>query len=150
VFIDGKINSDKYIELLCSNFLPYVDALINDGAMNITFQQDNATPHTAKKSHAWMEEEFKEREIELMVWPPYSPDMSSIENLWAHLKLELHRQYPDTSSLHGSPDTFKCILIPRLMEVWWSIGAEVLNALIESMPRRVNALWEAKGWYTAY
>jgi len=97
-----------------------------------------------------MEEEFKEREIELMVWPPYSPDMSPIENLWAHLKLELHRQYPDTSSLHRSPDTFKRILIPRLMEVWWSIGAEVLNALIESMPRRVNALWEAKGWYTAY
>jgi len=150
VFIDGKINSDKYIELLRSNFLPYVDALINDGATNITFQQDNATPHTAKKSCAWMEEEFKEREIELMVWPSNSPDMSPIENLWAHLKLELHHRYPDTSSLHGSPDTFKRILIPRLMEVWWSIGAEVLNALIESMPRRVNALWEAKGWYTAY
>jgi len=38
MFIDGKINSDKYIELLRSNFLLYVDTLINDGATNITFQ----------------------------------------------------------------------------------------------------------------
>ena len=24
-------------------------------------------------------------------WPPYSPDINLIENLWAHLKLELYR-----------------------------------------------------------
>jgi len=55
MFIDGKINSDKCIELLRLNFLSYLDALINDGAMNIIFQQDNATPHTAKRTRAWME-----------------------------------------------------------------------------------------------
>ena len=76
--------------------------------------------------------------------------MNSIENLWAHLKLELHRRYPDTNSLQGSADAIKTILKTRLNEVWWQIGEEVLRNLIDSMPQRVRALLDAKGWYTKY
>jgi len=32
-------------------------------------------------------------------WPPYSPDMNLIENLWGYLKLELHWRYLDTATL---------------------------------------------------
>ena len=42
------------------------------------------------------------------------------------------------------------ILKRRLFEVWWAIGEEVLNELVESMPRHVHALLEAKRWYTEY
>ena len=150
VFVDGTVNADKYIELLRETVLPFLDALLEDGTTNIVFQQDNATPHTANRTRAWLENVLKERGIALMDWPPNSPDMSPIENLWARLKLELHRRYPDTASLRGNPNTVKQILIPSLMEVWWNIGEEVLNALIESMLQRVNALWKAKGWYTGY
>ena len=85
-----------------------------------------------------------------MEWPLRSPDMNLIKNLWAHLKLELHRRYPDTATLRGSPGYIRQVLSERLHEVWWSIGEEVLDRLIESMPHRVQALIDARGWYTDY
>ena len=36
------------------------------------------------------------------------------------------------------------VLKHRLLEVWWDIGEEVLNGLVESMPQRMRALLKAK------
>jgi transposase len=98
-FINGMVNSDVYIDIIRNNLLPYLDALCDDGIIGITFQQDNARPHTSKKTHAF----FDTTTIVVMEWPPNSPDMNLIENLWAHLKVKLHRQYPDTATLRGPP-----------------------------------------------
>ena len=76
--------------------------------------------------------------------------MNPIENSWAHLKLQLYIRYPDTRHLSGSSDVVRAELSKRLAEVWWILGEEVLNALVESMPARVEALIAAKGWYTDY
>jgi len=76
--------------------------------------------------------------------------MNLIEHLWEHLKLELHQPYSDTFALKGSPNVVKMKLKERLMEIWWQIGEEVLDQLIDSMPGRVRALIHAKGWYTEY
>src|SRR5579859_4735126 len=81
---------------------------------------------------------------------PIHQTLNPIEHLWACLKLELHRRYPDTKTLRGSPDAIKCVLRVQLMEVWWDIGEEVLDRLIDSMSRRVEALLAAEGWYTDY
>ena len=40
--------------------------------------------------------------------------MNLIEELWAHLKAELDRRYPDTKSLQGIPDAIKQKLQERL------------------------------------
>jgi hypothetical protein len=85
-----------------------------------------------------------------MEWPPNSPDINPIENLRAHLKLELHRLYPDTKCLSGSPAIIRQVLKRRLLKVWWNIGEDVLKGLVESMPQRVRALCKVKGWYTKY
>jgi hypothetical protein len=74
--------------------------------------------------------------------------MNPIENLWAYLKLKLHQRYPDTKYLSGSSAVIKGISKRQLFEVWWAIGEDILNGLIESMPQRVCALLKAKGWYT--
>jgi len=38
----------------------------------------------------------------------------------------------------------------RVEETWESIGAEVYKNLIKSMPRRIDAVLKAKGYWTKY
>ena len=131
-------------------FLPFLDAVYTDDPTPHEFQQDNAHPHVAKITRDWFKPLAEKYDLKLMQWPPNSPDMNPIEHLWERLKRELHQRYPDTFSLKGSPESIKATLRQRLYEVWWDIGEDALNSLIESMPRRVKALLKAGGWYTEF
>ena len=71
--------------------------------------------------------------------------MNLIENLWAHVKIELYKRYPDTATLCGPPHIIRAKLRERLLEVWWEIREDVLNPLVDSMVDRVQALIDAKG-----
>jgi len=146
----GMVNQHVYMDVLRENLLPFINALYEDGFTDFTFQQDGASPHTAKKTCEFLETAMKEHHFSLMEWPAISPDMNPIEHLWSHIKLELHRQYPDTWILKGPPEHVRRILQERIEKIWWKIGEEVLDKLVDSMPRRVHALLDAKGWYTNY
>jgi transposase len=150
VFIDGRIRKAEYIAILEQNLLKYIDPLTADGLRDIVFQKDNARPHAATLTREWLNEAARAHGFTIMEWPPNSPDMNPIENLWAHLKLGLHRQYPDTKYLSGPPMIIRQILKRRLLKVWWDIGEDVLKGLVESMPERVKALRKVRGWYTRY
>ena len=58
---------------------------------------NNALVHTARTVKAIL----RELEIELMDWPPYSPDLNLIKNLWALMKAEIYLLYPE---LEHAPD----------------------------------------------
>ena len=47
VFVDDSIKKEQYIAILDQYLLEFIDALGADGLRDITFQQDNARPHTA-------------------------------------------------------------------------------------------------------
>ena len=68
--------------------------------------------------------------------------LNPIEHLWDHLKRQL-RKY-DTSP-HGVHELWN-----RLVEEWNEIPLEVCQNLIESMPRRIQAVIRAKGGHTKY
>ena len=85
-----------------------------------------------------------------MQWPPYSPDLSPIENRWKRLKEKLQNQHPELATWPGGG----CIVQAKLREVlpedWDQIESDYLQSLCSSMCTRVNAVIEAKGWYTKY
>ena len=138
VFISGSVNQDVYIELLRMDFEPFVEALAANGETNLEFQHDNASSHTAKKTAEFLKVLVRRHGLTLMDRPVNSPDLSPIENLGAHLKLELRQRFPDTATLKGSRETIKAALQERLHKIWWDIGEEVLNDMVNGMPK----LWE--------
>jgi transposase len=72
----------------------------------MTFMQDNAPIHTAKAVKKW----FEDHQIELMLWPPYSPDLNPIEHVWSLLKHKLYQLHPDIEDIAGGLETVRTIL----------------------------------------
>ena len=108
--------------------------------------QDGARVHTAKVSMAF----FEEHSIILYDHPPYSPDLNPIEHIWVHMKRILHRMYPDVVNLRGCPQTIQRRLAEILPKVWEEIPEGYFEAMLDSMPDRVQAVIDARGWYTRY
>ncbi|KAJ5883464.1 uncharacterized protein N7473_010350 [Penicillium subrubescens] len=90
--LSGDPNADKkgitkeVIHDLYQRILPTL--LDNEDAI---FQHDNAPTHTARIIQALL----IQLNITVMEWPPYSPDLNPIENLWALLKADILRIRPD-------------------------------------------------------
>ena len=75
-------------------------------------------------------------------WIAQSPDMSPIEQLWEELDRRLRS--------HEDKPTSKEHLFQMLKEEWEKIPEDVALNLVDSMPRRVEALVKAKGHHTKY
>ena len=75
-------------------------------------------------------------------FPPYSPDLNPIENLWAVLARAVEQRPPDTMEE----------LQDRVAEEWGKVDKEkeLLRSLAHSMPPRCAAVIEAEGWHTKY
>jgi len=109
------------------------------------FMQDNAPIHKAHIIRDW----FAIRGIDVMDWPPYSPDLNPIENLWALLKAEMYILHPELVGAPNNAETLD-LLIRCAIDTWNRLGEDLLNRLIDTMERRVKAVIEAEGWYTKY
>jgi transposase len=112
---------------------------------NDIFMHDNASVHTARIVKRILEE----MGIRVMIWPPYSPDLNPIENLWALLKAKIYEKYPE---LEHAPDTEDTLdrLIEAAKEAWHAIRPSILENLSRTMPHRIQAVITADGWYTPY
>jgi transposase len=50
---------------------------------------DGSKAHRNKKIDQYLED----CEVEFLDWPPYSPDLNPIENIWAWIKYKLYSEY---------------------------------------------------------
>lgn len=81
--LDGAITGTVYTRVLEEHLLGLLDELPVAEVDEYTFQQDNARVHTGLEAQAF----FVLSNVQPTEWPPYSPDLSPIENVW---RLPIH------------------------------------------------------------
>lgn len=133
-FIQGNMNAIQYISILRDNL--FNSAVKLGIADSYYFQQDNDPKHTAYITRLWLLYNVKKR----LQTPPQSPDLNPIENLWHILDMQVRKRKISN----------KADLKQALREEWLKISSETCHKWIESMPRRLQAVIEAKGMHTKY
>jgi len=111
-----------------------------------SFMQDNAPIHKAKKTLKW----FEDQGIPVVEWPPYSPDLNPIEQIWFQLKKLVYEVNPEMDNLSGGEEKVREELAKALKEAWERIDQKYFDALWQSMERRCQAVLRADGWQTKY
>ena len=100
------------------------------------FLQDNAPQHKSFLVRSWL---FNHG-IQCIDFPPYSPDLNPIENLWADLARRVEQ--------------FQCDTMEELQDVvaeeWKNTDKDLLRTLARSMPERCQAVIDAQGDHTRF
>ena len=136
IILEGRITGEVYQELLENHLMPFLDDLGDD--TTFVFQDDNAPVHRANSVLTWKEENL----ISSLSWPAQSPDLNPIEHLWDHLGRKVQKHKPQPKNRRE--------LIAVLEEEWVKIEENVLEKLVNSMPKRVKDVISSKGYPTKY
>ena len=130
---EGNLTSQRYTDILENFLLPNADVFFgNDWIL----QQDNDPKHTAKHAKQW----FQEKNVTVLPFPAYSPDLNPIENIWGIMKERVNQK-----GLTKVEDMKR-----EVVRYWDSITHETLTSLIGSMPTRIRLCREARGDLTKY
>ena len=73
-------------------------------------------------------------------FPPYSPDLNPIENLWAGMEKRMQDSLADE----------KAEMEQLVQDTWAQTTPEQCKKLARSMPHRIKQVIERKGAYTDY
>ena len=134
--VKDKIDSQCYVEILEEYMAPSVPYCVDD-EKDYIFQQDNASIHKSMKTKKY----FQDNDITVLDFPPYSPDLNPIENLWGIVKRNLYKNGP-YKSINKLSEAFS--------REWSNITPELCKKLIDSMEDRLKAVVKAKGGFTKY
>lgn len=133
-FFAGILDASLYHSILQRQMMPRLQILFPD--QNCFFQQDNDPKHTAGINKKYL----SNKRIKIMDWPSQSPDLNPIENLWSILNFNLRNRKPNNEA-----KLFQC-----LQDEWNALPINLLQKLADSMPRRCQAVIDAKGYSTKY
>jgi transposase len=81
-----------------------------------------------------------EKGVTTIDFPPYSPDLNPIENLWAAMARAVEQHACETMEA----------LQDVIADVWKKVDEQLMQKLARSMPERCQAVIEAEGWHTKY
>lgn len=128
--VDGYINAEKYIQIL-DEIIIYIK---NKRNSNFILMHDNAPPHRARITKDFLDN----KRIERLNWPPYSPDLNIIENLWGILsqKVYYNVQYVRKEDLWKS-------ILKAVEEI--NEDKNIIPNLYQSIPSRFNSCIKKNG-----
>jgi transposase len=134
----GTITAKRYLETVKKHFVPFYKRMRRKYGSDVVMQEDNAPWHTAKIVRDYL----NKQKVKRIQWPPQSPDLAPIENLWKQIKDILGKRRHRIKNAG---------MVERgLKEVWPEIKGETLLKLNASMTRRLNACLKNKGGATKY
>ena len=132
-FYKEKTNSDVYINIL-KRYIPKIKELVQDPFIII---RDNASYHCSQQTKEWIK---KNKVKEILDWPPNSPDLNPIENVWGIIKRELQKENISKRS----------ILINRIKEIYENIPYKYIENIVESFVTRLQRCIDLEGDRTGY
>ena len=140
---DEKLNARKYCDVIMDGELLdfWMRGMEEEGYVLV--MEDGAPYHKGAATE-------RRKEYEQMgwigwgpgTWPSNSPDLNPIENLWHILRSNIRKRKRQPRNRKE--------LIEALQEEWKKLDMEKVGALIDSMPRRLQAVIDANGGSTHY
>ncbi|GFW63872.1 transposable element Tcb1 transposase [Trichonephila clavipes] len=132
----GNMNSEMYVDILNNAALPTLWQHFGEGPF--LFQQDNCSIHTSRLAQTG----FEEMGVQKLDCPSQSPDPNPIEHFWDELERRLRSQPNRPFSLQE--------LTSAVMDAWKAVPMVTYQKLVESLPKRLQAVIHAKGGPTSY
>ena len=130
IIVDEKLNSEEYIKMLESNeILENIKEKFDQN--KVYFQQNAAPAHRAKETINYI----KSKILLIDDWPPNSPDLSVIENIWAILKNRLKKL-----TFNSIEELKQC-----LIQEWNTLDQTMINNLILTTRNRFRLCLQEKG-----
>lgn len=130
--------AEEFQNIMVSHLEPEGKAIMQAAQQpDPTFLLDGASPHTAESTKQLL----RSRGIATVVaWPPNSPDLNPIENLWAWMKNRVYaRQYDNLEGLKAA-----------VLEAWEAVPVSMLAKLMGSFNKRKRICAERGGDHTGY
>ncbi|GBM74221.1 Transposable element Tc3 transposase [Araneus ventricosus] len=121
-FLDGRQNSPKYIETLEKHLMPFAESI---GRRNSQCEYDNAPTHTSSATKNYL----NSKNVTVLEWPPMSPDLNQIENVWGIMSRKAFGNGGQFYSVNA--------LKISIESAWYNLEPEILQTLIISMEKRV-------------
>lgn len=132
--IEGIMDKHQFLDIL--KYVAEPSCVNLFGGDDYMFQQDNDPKHMAKIVKRWIRLNMNTIDW----WPSQSPDLNPIENLWSILDRNcMDRQCKNEDELFN-----------LLQNEWQALPLELLQRLVMSMPRRIDAVLKARGGPTKY
>jgi transposase len=132
------MTAKRYKYVLQRLFIPFYNEMRRKYGDKVVMQEDNAPWHTARIITNYL----ANKKVNRIVWPPQSPDLNPIENLWKHIKDLISRRR------HRVRDVKDMRF--ALTAIWPEIDGNFLLKLCDSVPRRWKACLKNKGGATKY
>ncbi len=137
-----NITTERYKAVLKCGLLPSGSAIFQrHGISSWVLQQDNDPTHRVAKAVIKEWNGGSGTKVELLdPWPPNSPDLNPIENVWSYVQARVDRMGCKTF------DEFRGAVLRELE----NLPKSLLRKLVTSMPDRLAACEKANGDRTKY